>query len=129
MIPSFDTFIANRIAKAGSIDFENPTAIAEAALIERMNGNQVRVHFDFSEFFSNRLPSSADSSDGIEQMVAAALAGHSFVFRVQGPRIIETTGLLSDDKRSARHVLPMTLVMAAEPDFGTPFITVVELKN
>ena len=88
---------------------------------------QYRVTFDIEQMFAQSQTEMAqdDIPEGMEDMARAALAGRSFVLRVRAHEVIETNGVVSDDRKEATHYIPMTILLEDSPDFGPAFTTVL----
>lgn len=98
---------------------------AEGMAIDRVDDNIVRVTVNLDELDS---PDNApEGMEGMEGMAAAAFAGHSIVFRVRGYEILDTTGTLSQDRKEAALVIPITGLIAGNPGVVSPFVTTVKL--
>lgn len=107
-------------------DGESPEeALRRAAVIERLEGNRLRVSMDFSQMGAGRRD--AEEMKQMAGMMRAALAGHSLIFRIRAPKVVETTGTLAADGKSAEFVVPLTAMLdAAGPG---AFVTTVELQS
>lgn len=100
---------------------------AEGMSIERLDDNTVRVSVNLDDLDSpDNMP---EELDGMDEMAAAAFAGHSITFRVRGYKIIETTGTLSEDGKEAALVIPMTGLIAGNLNITSPFVTTVQLEK
>ncbi|MCR8548769.1 hypothetical protein M4578_13105 [Salipiger sp. P9] len=105
-------------------------APTRGARFERIGDDRLRVSFDFSEMTTGREAApDAEQMKGMEEMVRAAMAGHSFVFRIRAQKILSTSGRLSEDGREASHVIPVVVFLDEEPDFGAPFVTEIQLRE
>jgi hypothetical protein len=98
----------------------------EGLQIERIDENRIRVSLDFS-----KMPQQDEAPDtgGMAEMLRAAVAGHSFTFRVRGYRILATTGDLSEDETEAVRVIPVAAFLDTPPSLGGAFVTDVQLKQ
>ena len=113
-----------KVEKRGEADLD----LSKAARIERIDDNHLRISFDLSDLTKGRGPKPEDMG-GMEDMLRAAMAGHSLSFHVRGYKIASTTGTLSEDGKTASKVIPVTALLEADPDLGTPFVTEVQLKQ
>lgn len=102
--------------------------LSEAARIERIDDNHLRITFDLADLTKGHGPKPEDMG-GMEDMLRAAMAGHSFSFHVRGHKITSTTGTLSEDGKTASMIIPVTALLDATPDLGKPFVTEVQLKQ
>lgn len=103
------------------------TSPAEGLRFERTGKNSLKTTLDFSKTLANR--EQPEDMGGMEDMMRAALAGHSFVFKIKAYKILNTTGTLSEDGKEARFIIPVVTLLDKEPDFGGPFITEIQLEQ
>lgn len=103
------------------------TSPAEGARFERTGDNTLRVTIDFADLLKGR--DTPKDMEGMEGMIRAALAGHSFVFKVKAYKILNTTGTLTEDQTEASFVIPVVKLLDAEPDIGGPFVTELQLEQ
>ncbi|MDD8022954.1 MAG: hypothetical protein PHX82_07600 [Paracoccaceae bacterium] len=111
--------------KTGQNDFDP----SSAATFERVDDNTIRVSFDFAEMARKGRKSDQQDLGGMEDMIRAAMAGHSFGFHIKGYKILSTTGTLSEDSTEASLVIPVSAFLDENPDLGPPFVTEVQLKR
>lgn len=118
-----DEFIAeaDRRAASGPAD-----QIRQAAKVERLEGNRLRVTLDFAGMAAAGGPEVAQARQ-MAGLMRAALAGHSMVFRIKAPKIEATTGTLAADGKAAEYVLPLAALLADQPP--APFVTTLALKS
>ncbi|MBL4915798.1 hypothetical protein [Szabonella alba] len=117
-----DEFIAEAETRAA----ESPVdRMREAALVERLADDRLRVTLDFAEMAQGG--GDLQEMRAMAGMMRAALAGHSLVFRIRAPQIDETTGTLSEDGTEAEYILPLTAILDATPPAS--FVTTVTLKS
>lgn len=103
------------------------TSPAEGARFERTGENSLKATIDFSNILADR--EQPEDMGGMEDMMRAALAGHSFVFKIKAHKILNTTGKLSEDGKEASLVIPVVKLLDKEPDLGGPFVTEVQLEQ
>lgn len=96
------------------------------ALVEQIDADTLRVTMDLTGLMAQRPP---QDQGGAEDMLRAAFAGHSLVFRVKAPAIVDTTGELSEDGTTATKVIPIAAFLDQPPDFGPPFVTTLRLRE
>lgn len=96
------------------------------AKVERIDDTTLRVTMDLTGLMQQRPKQQAG---GAEDMLRAAFAGHNLTFRIKAPRIVETTGELSDDGTTATKTVPIAAFIDANPDFGAPFVTTLKLEE
>lgn len=120
---TLDDFIAEVERRAGA----DPAArMQQAARVERLDGNRLRVTLDFAGLAAAGGPEVAQARQ-MAGLMRAALAGHSFVFRVKAPKIEATTGTLSADGKTAEHVVPLSAMVSDTPP--APFVTTLAFKS
>jgi hypothetical protein len=100
---------------------------SEGMAIERIDDNTLRVTVNLDELDSP--DNTPEELDGMNEMAAAAFAGHSIIFRVRGYEILDTTGTLSDDRKEASLVIPITGLMTGNAGVVSPFVTTVKLAK
>ena len=105
---------------------EGDFAAGDALQVTALDDNRLRVSFDFARMPQKDQPQDMAAMGG---MVRAALAGHSFVFRVKAYRILSTTGSLSADGTEASRVIPVTAFLDTPPSVGGAFVTEVQLRQ
>lgn len=118
----------DELVSGGATPFstEGPINPSKGARFERLRDNRLKATFDFADLFKDREEKPQEMS-GMEDMLRAALAGHSFTFIIKAHKIIETTGTLSDDGKEARFIIPVVKLLDEPPDVGGPFVTTVQL--
>lgn len=121
---TIDALIAESKGKGSPPDGPN-AALRETASIERLDDNRLRISLDFAELGGNR--DEAQEMKEMAGMMRTALAGHSLVFRIRAPKVVETTGTLSADGKSAEYVVPLSAVL--EETAPKAFVTTIELKS
>lgn len=122
---SLDEFLAEESLFADGPN-GNP---GDAIRIEKLGDTRLRITMDFSDLGGDETDAQPEYMAGMADMMRAAVAGHSIVFTVKGRNIVETTGTLSEDGTTAQRVLPVAKFLDENPDFGPPFVTVVQLKE
>ncbi|SLN14699.1 hypothetical protein AQS8620_00239 [Aquimixticola soesokkakensis] len=100
---------------------------AQAVQVEQLSPTQARVTVDFARILSERPevlmpPASGDMRATIHQR----LLGHAFVFQVRGSRVVQTSGEISADGRSARYTFPAERLLDRAGTPIAPFVTVIE---
>lgn len=120
--------IAEVLAEGGTLGSGAEFDPANGLKIERIDENHLRVSFDFANLTKGAGNTSQDMG-GMEDMIRAAMAGHSLSFKVAGYKITSTTGTLAEDGKSASRVIPVTQLLDPKPDFGGAFITEVQLRQ
>lgn len=100
---------------------------ANGMTITRIDDNTVQVTVNLDELDSP--DNTPEELDGMEDMAAAAFAGHSIIFRVKGYKIVDTNGTLSEDGKEASVVIPMTGLITGNLDVPSPFVTTVQLEK
>lgn len=119
--------IDEAIARPNPFDNSDDFNPAEGMKIERIDDNTVRVTVNLDDLDNpDNMP---EEMDGMDDMAAAAFAGHSITFRVRGHKITETTGTLSQDGKEAALVIPMTGLIAGNAGVTSPFVTTVQLEK
>ncbi len=118
--------LAEVLEKGSAALGDGEFATDEGLRIMAIDDNRLRVSFDFSKMEQKDKP---QDMAGMEGMVRAALAGHSFVFRVKAYRILSTTGTLSADGKEASHVIPVTAFLDSPPSVGGDFVTELQLRQ
>ena len=98
----------------------------EGLKVERIDENRIRVAFDFTSMPQEARP---ETAGGMEDMLRAAVAGHSFTFRVKGYKILSSTGVISEDGREASHVIPLAAFIENPPNLGPAFVSEVQLRQ
>jgi hypothetical protein len=121
--------IAEVLAGNGAIGPDSEFNPAEAARIEEIGKDRLRITFDFRQAMAdNTSAPSLEELGGMQEVVRAAMAGHSFILRIRAPEIVTTTGTLSEDRTQAEYVIPIVRFLDAEPDLGPPFVTEIDLS-
>lgn len=116
------------LAGTGTIGPDSEFNPAEAARIERIGKDRLRITFDFQQAMAdNASAPSLEELGGMQEVVRAAMAGHSFILRIRAPEIVTTTGTLSEDRKQAEYVIPIVRFLDTEPDLGPPFVTEIDL--
>ncbi|AOZ68205.1 hypothetical protein LPB142_01840 [Rhodobacter xanthinilyticus] len=124
-----ETTIAKLLEQGAPQIGQNDFDPAAAARFERVDDNHIRITFDFSELSKNGKKPDPEDLGGMEDMIRAALAGHSFSFHIRAYKITSTTGTLSEDGTEASLVIPVATFLDPEPDLGPAFVTEVQLKQ
>ena len=111
--------------------FDGEVGEGDGFVVERLDENLIRVTIDPAALFANdeKQPPTTEEMGGMEDMVRAAMAGHSIVLSVAGPEILTTTGVISEDQDEAQRVIPLVTLLDDDPDFGGPFVTEIRLAE
>ncbi|PCD76375.1 hypothetical protein [Pseudothioclava arenosa] len=120
--------IAVVLDEGGKVSGKSELDPTEAASIERIDDNHLRVSFDFTEMLKSN-GQKPDDLGGMEDMVRAAMAGHSLSFNVTGYKITSSTGVISEDGKTASRVIPVIALLDQAPELGEPFVTEVQLAQ
>lgn len=122
---TIDELVAHGWNEADTGEFQP----AQGARFERVGDDRLLVSMDFRQMMADR-PDQArpEGMAGMEDMMRAALAGHSIVFRIRARKIVETSGILSEDETTATRVIPVAVFLDENPDPGPPFVTLLELE-
>lgn len=120
--------IADLLADGGRLGFGGQFDASEAARLEALPGDDLRITLDLGALTDGSAPPPEDIA-AMEPMLRGALAGHSMVFRVIGAQIVTTTGTVSDDGTTAEYVIPMVAFLDAQPDLGPAFVTDLKLET
>jgi hypothetical protein len=118
--------LADVLEKGTAALGEGQFAADEGLRIETIDDNRLRVSFDFSKMPQKDQPQDLQGMDG---MVRAALAGHSFVFRIKAYRILSSTGTISADGSETTKVIPVTAFLDQPPSVGGDFVTELQLRQ
>lgn len=124
-----ETPIAKLLEEGAAETAQNDFDPSAAAKFERVDDNTIRVSFDFTEMASKGQKTGQQDMGGMEDLISAAMAGHSFSFHIKGYKIVSTTGTLSEDGTEASLVIPVSAFLDESPDLGPPFVTEVQLKR
>lgn len=111
---------------AGKRDAAKGIEADKMALVERIDDDTLRVTMDLTGLMADRPK---QDQGGAEDMLRAAFAGHSMIFRIKAPVIVDTTGDLSEDGTTATKVIPIAAFIDQPPDFGPPFVTTLRLRE
>lgn len=111
-------------AELAKEDDNNPLSELQKAIkVERPDDKTIKVTLDFG--------ASEQLVDDETKMMARMLVGqgdqNKVALTVKGPKILETTGTLSEDGTSAHFEVPVMDVMMG--DIPPPFVTTIELKS
>ncbi|WP_298493451.1 hypothetical protein [uncultured Maritimibacter sp.] len=95
--------LADLIAEAN--DPNSDLGMADGVSIEETADGNVRVTFDLSEMTAD-MPSEEERAQ-MAMMFGDAFVGHAITMRVTGEEIIETSGEIVDDGKTAQLVIPL----------------------
>lgn len=118
-----DEFIAEAERRAAA---DPADRLRQAARVERLDRNRLRVTLDFAGMMAAAGPEAAQARQ-MAGLMRAAFAGHSLVFRIRAPKIEATTGTLSADGKAAEMVVPLAALMSDSAP--QPFVTTLALKS
>lgn len=98
--------------------------------VSQGEGGAYTVTYDLDRMMNggNREMPSAEDMEMMGGMMRAAVAGHSIVLTIAAPEIVATTGTLSEDGRSATHVMPLVELLDPEAELGV-FTTTVDVSG
>lgn len=120
---TLEAFLAEAEQKGASASLGD--SLGEGIKVEKLDDTRLRLTFDMAGAMGEQQQ--AAELKEMADVLRAGFAGHSIVMRIKAAEIIETTGTLSEDGKSAEYVLPLTALLDAEPP--KPFVTTFELES
>jgi hypothetical protein len=95
--------------------------------IQRLSGDRIEIVYDLRKMFeaAKEKDAAQRSDDGTSEIAVMMFADNAITFTVTADEIIETTGTLSADKKSATKEIPLSALMDPDYQFGAPFSTLL----
>ncbi|WP_375687016.1 hypothetical protein [Pseudooceanicola sp. LIPI14-2-Ac024] len=103
--------------------------LSEALTVRRLGSDRLRVSLDIEALVMAYRAADPGMLGAMLARQASHGASGTLVIRLRAADIVGTTGGVSVDGREAFVAIPAALFTEADPDFGGPFITVLELRE